>query len=256
MATIDILLPGMAWGTTVGTPAFCTVALVESDGTRILVDTAHVGRRVMLEEALAARGLTPADIDLILMTHAHWDHAQNFDIFPDAPMLLHAKERAYAQQPHRNDWATPQWTGAALETHTIQEVAEGDELAKGVSVIELPGHSPGSIGLLVDTDDGVAGLTGDALHFARIALSGRNPLVFWNETEASESIAKMVSAAEVLYPGHDRPFRLVDGAIEYTIPFQLTLTNLSPQTEGLEFSQPPPAEPWIMPGIYEQKLDR
>ncbi|PPR21233.1 MAG: hypothetical protein CFH40_01677 [Alphaproteobacteria bacterium MarineAlpha10_Bin3] len=63
MATIDILLPGMAWGTTVGTPAFCTVALVESDGTRILVDTAHVGRRVMLEEALAARGLTPADVD-------------------------------------------------------------------------------------------------------------------------------------------------------------------------------------------------
>ena len=131
MATIDILLPGMAWGTTVGSPAFCTVALVESAGTKILVDTAHVGRRVVLEEALASRGLRPADIDLILMTHAHWDHAQNFDLFPDTPMLLHGKERAYAQQPHRNDWATPQWTGAALETHVIQEVSEGDELAIG-----------------------------------------------------------------------------------------------------------------------------
>ena len=100
MATIDILPPGMAWGTTVGIPAFCTVALVESDGMRILVDTAHVGRRVVLEEALAGRGLTPADIDLILMTHAHWDHALNFDLFRDTPMLLHAKERAYALQ-HR-----------------------------------------------------------------------------------------------------------------------------------------------------------
>ena len=52
MATIDILLPGMAWGTTVGSPACCTVALVESAGTKILVDTAHVGRRVVLELSL------------------------------------------------------------------------------------------------------------------------------------------------------------------------------------------------------------
>ena len=111
------------------------------------------------------------------------------------------------------------------------------------------------VGLLVDTDDDVSGLTGDALHFARIALSGRNPLVFWNETEATESIAKMVSAAEVLYPGHDRPFRIVDGEIEYTVPFELTLTNLDPGTEGLEFMQPPPADPWVMPGIEEQTLD-
>ena len=255
MATIDILLPGMAWSTTVGLPAFCTVALVESDGTRILVDTAHVGRRVVLEEALHSRGLTGADIDLVLMTHAHWDHAQNFDLFPQAPMLLHAKERIYAQKPHPNDWATPQWTGAALETHTIQEVAEGDELAKGVSVIEMPGHSPGSIGLLVETEEGVSGLTGDALHFARIALTGRNPLVFWNEREANESIAKMVSAADVLYPGHDRPFRLVDGEIEYTVPFELTLTNLAPETEGLEFAEPTPPSVWIMPGIEEQTLE-
>ena len=87
-------------------------------------------------------------------------------------------------------------------------------------------------------------------------MSGRSPLVFWNETEASESIAKIVSAADVLYPGHDRPFRLVDGAIEYTIPFQLTLTNLSPETDGLQFTQPPSADSWIMPGIEEQRLNQ
>ena len=41
MATIDILLPGMAWGTTVGSPAFCTVALVASARPTILVQTAR-----------------------------------------------------------------------------------------------------------------------------------------------------------------------------------------------------------------------
>ena len=45
MATVDILLPGQAWGTNVGLPAFCSIILVESEGKRVLLDTGHVGRR-------------------------------------------------------------------------------------------------------------------------------------------------------------------------------------------------------------------
>lgn len=253
MATVDVLLPGMSWGTDSGRPAFCSVLLVESEGRRILVDTAHVGRRVALTEALAQRGLTTDDIDVVLMTHAHWDHVQNFDIFPGAPMLIHPRERRYAQRPHDNDWATPQWTGVAIETTRIQEVVEGDELAKGVRVIELPGHSPGSMGLLVETDSGIAGVSGDAVHFARIALTGRNPLVFWNEQEANDSIRKMLGAADIVYPGHDRPFRLEGGEIRYLTPFQLTITGLTPDQEGLQFAAPEPTV-WIMPGVGEQRL--
>lgn len=248
MATVDILLPGQAWSTNVGLPAFCSIMLVESEGKRILVDTGHVGRYIFLEEALKARNLGPEDIDLIVMTHAHWDHAQNFDRFPNAPMLLHPAERAYALKPHPNDWATPAWTGAAMETHPkIQEVTEGDELARGVTIFEMPGHSPGSIALLVDTDDGIAGLTGDALHFAEIALTGENPLVFHSKTQADESIKKMVAAADILYPGHDDPFRLVDGKIVYTEAFKVTLTNLKPDTPGLTF-ETAPRQVWVMPG--------
>ena len=187
------------------------------------------------------------------MTHAHWDHVQNFALFPQAPLLLHPRERQYAQRPHRNDWATPQWTGAAIETARIQEVVEGDEVAAGVRVIELPGHSPGSIGLLVETAEGMAGVAGDALHFAQMALSGRSPLVFWNEREANDSIRKLLAAAPVIYPGHDRPFRLENDAVRYLAPFQLTLTYLQPGQEGLEF-RTPERPIWIMPGIEEQRL--
>ena len=220
----------------------------------MLVDTAHVGRRVQLQEALAARGLTADDIDVILMTHAHWDHVQNFDAFPNTPMAIHPWERKYASEPHVNDWATPKWTGAAIETHTLQEVSEGDELAKGVTVIDLPGHSPGSIGLLVETEAGIAGLTGDAMHTAAAGIAGRSPLVFYNETQANDSIAKIVSAAELLYPGHNQPFRIVDGAPVYIEPFKLTLSGVQPQMEGLTFAPPPagPIVPWIMPGIGDQ----
>ena len=251
MATVDILLHGYAIGTDSGTPAFCSVILIESDGRRILLDTAHVGRRVQLEEALTQRGLTPADIDLVFMTHAHWDHVQNFDLFPNAPMALHSHERKYLDKPHRNDWATPQWTGAAVETHQIQEVAEGDELAAGVRVMHLPGHSPGSAGLAVETDAGTAILTGDAMHTANAGVAGKSPLVFYNQEQANDSIARAMAEGDLLYPGHDRPFRMNDGAIEYLTPFALTINGLAAGTPGLEFATPPPSI-WVMPGIEEQ----
>ncbi|HJN92332.1 MAG TPA: MBL fold metallo-hydrolase [Dehalococcoidia bacterium] len=250
MATVDILLPGYSFGTDSGTPAFCAVLLVESEGRRILVDTAHVGRRTSLQTALQARGLTEGDIDLVFMTHAHWDHVQNFDLFPDAPLLLHPAERKYAAKPHVNDWATPQWTGAAVETHRIQEVSEGDELAVGVAVIDLPGHSPGSMGLLVETEHGISGLTGDAMHTANVGLTGKSPLVFYSSSQANESIGKIMSASDVLFPGHDRPFRMKDGEADYLEPFTLTLSNLSPDREGLSFTTPEPSI-WIMPGAKD-----
>ena len=120
MPTIDILLPGFAIDTDQGYPAFCGVFLVRgSDAAgqvrNILVDAAHVGRRPHLWDALAARQLTAADIDTVVLTHAHWDHVQNIDLFPHATLLIHADERRYAHTPHTNDWATPAWTGLLLE---------------------------------------------------------------------------------------------------------------------------------------------
>ena len=247
MATIDVLLRGFSFSTDAGRPGFCSVTLVEAEGRRILVDTAHVGRRRELHIALRQRGLDESDIDLVLMTHAHWDHVQNFDCFPEAPILINPRERRYASAPHVNDWATPAWTGIAIETQRIQEVSEGDELARGVRVLELPGHSLGSIGLVVDTEAGVAVIAGDAVHSSQVAVSGEPPIVFSSLSQARESIVKAVSTADLIYPGHDRPFRLKAGVVDYLEPFSLTLTNLTPDREGLRF-ETPELVPWVMPG--------
>lgn len=247
MATIDVLLNGFSFSTSEGRPAFCSVTLVESKGFLILVDPAHVGRRRELSSALEQRGLTESSIDAVVLTHAHWDHAQNFDHFVEAPVLLHTRERRYANSPHKNDWATPPWTGTALETHQLQEVVEGDELAAGVHVIDLPGHSVGSIGLLVETEDGMACVAGDAIHSSWVLESGQPPIVFASLSQARESVAKALSSASIIYPGHDRPFRVENGEADYLQPFALTITNLDPEQEGLRFETGPPST-WTMPG--------
>ena len=253
MPKLDVLLHGSPLRTDVGIVGFCSVILIEGQ-KRILVDVGHVGRRSALLNALAQRGLTPEDIDITVMTHAHWDHGQNFDLFQHAPMLIHPWERRYAHHPHRNDWATPAWSGAMIEFQPqVVEVEEGYQLEPGVTVLHTPGHSPGSVSLLVETDDGQCAITGDVLHYATVALTGQNPLVFWNEADARRSITRLVAASDLIYPGHDRPFRLVQGEIEYLAQPRMTVAGLDPNDPSITFDHSPRAI-WIMPGIEEQKL--
>ena len=254
MPSVDVLIDGSSLRATQGVVGFCSAVLIEGE-RRTLVDVGHVGRRQALQGALAERGLQPDDIDVTVMTHAHWDHAQNFDLFDHAPMLIHSWERRYAHKPHHNDWATPRWTGAMIETQSrITEVDEGYEIEPGVRVLHTPGHSPGCISVLVDTPEGVAAVTGDVLHFAGVALSRRNPLVFWDEKSARASIDRILAEADVIYPGHDRPFHLVGtDKIEYLRPMRLELSGLDPDEPGLTWDRTP-REPWVMPGIEEQSL--
>ena len=78
MVKIDVLLEGQRFKSRQGVVGYCSVLLFEGR-QRTLFDVGHVGRRVVLLEALEQRGLSPADIDTVVLSHAHWDHAQNLD---------------------------------------------------------------------------------------------------------------------------------------------------------------------------------
>jgi len=255
MPTIDVLLDGLGARTQQGLLGYCSLLLVEGR-QRTLVDVGHVGRRNVLLEALAARNLTPGDIDTVLLSHSHWDHAQNLDVFSSSQILMHPLERQYSGAPHRNDWATPAWTGPMIEheAERIVEVGEGHEIEPGVRILHTPGHSVGSISVAVDTDEGTAVVTGDVLHYASAALTRKNPIVFWSEEEATASIDRLVDMADVIYPGHDRPFRLTgSGEIEYLRPYEFTVVNAKPDDPGFSVTSAPPAA-FVMEGIEDQTL--
>lgn len=245
---IDLVLQGFTFGTDQGSPAFCGVTLVRSTKT-ILVDVSHNGRRALLIEELKRRGLRPQDIDMVVLTHAHWDHALNIDLFPNAEVLIHGSERRYAQAPDPRDWATASYTGLILERHRLREVREGDEIDAGVCILDTPGHTPGSISLLVDTEDGAAAITGDALPNARCALQGSPYLVFYDPEEARQSVAKIRRHATTIYPGHDRPFRLDGDTLNYHRPAAIRITaQLEPwgSDASVTLSTEPPRELWSM----------
>ena len=255
MPTVETLLHGGSVNTDTGSTGFCAITLIRGEKL-ILVDSGHVGRRKFLINELAERGLTPADIDLMVVTHAHWDHAQNCDLF-DAPLLIHAHELQYARNPHENDWATPRWTAAMLEFESrVQQIEEGYEIEPGVRIMHTPGHSAGTVAVIVDTDNGPVAVTGDGIQSAQVALTKQNALVFWSEKDARQSIERILAATDMVHPGHDNPFRLLgDGRFEYIVPKQLTITGLDVTDPGVVIDRQP-RPPEVMPGIETQTLVR
>jgi glyoxylase-like metal-dependent hydrolase (beta-lactamase superfamily II) len=218
MPEIELLLRGMNVNTDECSLGLSTVALIR--GRRnILVDIAHFGRRRHLLQAIEDHGLKPKDIDVVVLTHCHWDHAQNIDLFPQAEIVVHPGEVEYARNPTPGEWATVRYIERALEEHKVVDAEDGRELEPGVTVLETPGHSAGHISVLVDTADGRAAIAGDALSDAGAPARGLPFLIFWDEDQARASIERILASASMFYPGHDRPFRRKEGGeIEYLVP--------------------------------------
>ena len=244
MTSIDLLLVGNGINFHQGDLALSTMVLIRSAGPdgreiRTVIDTGHVGMRRNILEALAKRGLGVEGIDYVCLTHVHWDHVQNVDLFPRARLVLAAAELASIQGPTARDLVTPAWTRHLFETDRVAAVQPGEALIPGVTFVDAAGHTAGSLAYAVDTEDGCSVVTGDALPWAEVGRLEQSALVFWDLERSQRAIHELVELADVIYPGHDRPFRLIDGEVNYLAPYEMTMFGADPSTPGLTFAEPP-----------------
>jgi glyoxylase-like metal-dependent hydrolase (beta-lactamase superfamily II) len=181
-----------------------TVALVRVGDRTLLFDTGPYAYRPILQGRLNKLGIDPGAIDTVVLSHVHWDNAANADLFPNAEIVLHEKELAYAETPDAHDAETPGYIGRALRRLKLRPVAGEQDIAPGIRLVELPGHSPGSIGAVV----GNALLAGDAITCAGDAAAGEVRHQRGYDARAKDSLLRALTLADVIYPGHDRPFRI------------------------------------------------
>ena len=224
----------------------------------ILVDTSHVGRRENLLQGLERLKLRISDIDLVVLTHAHWDHMLNVDLFGGTPIMLSRTELDYAHAPHPEDWATPGYAGAILDRHKIETVGEGQEIDEGVWVLDTPGQTWGSLTVAVQQADGVAGIVGDALPNALSAVRRVPYLVFGSEADARNSAEKILSGCRLLYPGHDRPFEIDGQGTRYVDGFEHVISVRGTAGPGesdvsVTLSTPLPRPLWTFPHAHEHQ---
>jgi glyoxylase-like metal-dependent hydrolase (beta-lactamase superfamily II) len=165
--------------------------LVRAGGKTILIDTCvgeHKQRPARADwhnrastrylANLKACGCTPDDVDIVLCTHLHADHVgwntrlengQWVPTFPKARYLMSLREveqRATeaAARPEANHGSYQDSVLPVLDRGAATFVDAGDEIVDGGTILALPGHAPGQIGLELREGDGTDVFCGDAIH--------------------------------------------------------------------------------------------
>jgi glyoxylase-like metal-dependent hydrolase (beta-lactamase superfamily II) len=180
----------------VGMTTFPNTVLLRGERT-IVVDPGLPLQNAPVVRALEARGLGTDDVDLVVLTHAHLDHA-GACVDLGAPVAVHELEA------RSRSWV---FVGGLLELLSLEQLA-GDEgeVAPGVAWARTPGHCEGHISLRVDTDEGPVVLCGDTIGPARTDFDAMRPsgpaaaelLRSWRRIRAWEP-AKVIA-------GHLAPF--------------------------------------------------
>ena len=215
MANLDVLTYGFSFISPEGGFGWSSISLLEVGGQNIVIDTGPASRRNNLWSALDSRGLTPEEIDLVILTHMHWDHCQNTDMFSNARILVHPKEIDYAHNPNPADHNAAKYIADMMDKMRVEPISDGDVVADGISIIDTPGHTLGHISVVADVGEENILVAGDAMPDGGTVTRRLPYNVFWDVNDATESVEKILDSSDVFYPGHDRPFRLSDGQVEY-----------------------------------------
>jgi glyoxylase-like metal-dependent hydrolase (beta-lactamase superfamily II) len=182
------------------------VAFLRSADQTMLFDAGVHSQRRALRERLLELGLQPEDIQLVFLSHLHWDHALNFDFFPSARFVVNAKELESAGRTPVRDRATPPYLARLLTESAVVTSVTGGTLLPGISLLPTPGHTEGHTSLLVETAAGHVVLAGDAFPRRDVLESGVPDPIFWDPRVAGESLRLALDVADVIVPGHDEPF--------------------------------------------------
>lgn len=179
------------------------VTLVQTGEGPLLFDTGGYVSRLGLVKALAARGLEPDDIRLVFLSHLHFDHAHNVDLFRKAKVLVSKAEWDYAAAPHHKDLFMPWGIHAQLERHDLELIDGEGQLSNHIGWFPAPGHTPGCYALRLDTAAlGTVVLAGDAIKYAKEAIARRCDMAFDSVERGTDSIRRILAMADRIVPGH------------------------------------------------------
>lgn len=206
--------------------------MIQAGGKKILFGTGPYSERVFLLAKLKSLSITARDIDILVLPQLHYDTAINLDLFSNARICVHKNELDFAISSPEKDVAMPRFLGRMVQKLTnLEVIQEETELAVGVKIVELPGQTPGSIGLLVEDTL----LAGGAVPTIRAAKQRDIYPCYYSPELALKSLDKALGMAEKIYPGYDRCFCVSDFTPLTEVGMRLRLF-FSPSGHDQEYS--------------------
>ena len=139
--------------------------LVDDGERRILIDAGPagtLGKSGQLPSGLQAIGVRPDSIGAVIVTHMHQDHmgglvAGGQRAFPNAEIYVDRRDVAYWTDPAKRA-AAPDFLKSSFDVSAdmirlypkLQAIDGEREISRGISVVDLTGHTPGHIGVRVE----------------------------------------------------------------------------------------------------------
>lgn len=174
------------------------------------------GRKIdrPVADGIKALGIDPARVDHVIATHLHWDHAGNYDLFPNARYHIQDEELAYAtgrcmcHQMLRVPFSHDDVQAMVKKVFDYRcDFHDGnDELVPGITVHKMGGHSKGLQSVRVKTRRGYVVVSSDACHLYSHMDEGRVfPITYsvGDTLEGYKKIRKLATSRHHFVPGHD-----------------------------------------------------
>lgn len=165
-------------------------------------------------ETLREFGVAPEDVQDVVITHLHYDHVGTYDEFPNATFHLQDDEMSYATSRYmqfprfRHGYEVDDVVGIVrlVYKNRVAFHAGDEDLAPGIGLYRIGGHTMGLQCVRVFTERGWMVLASDCSHYYENIETGRPYSSLVNVGEQLLGFQKMKKLAESvkhIIPGHD-----------------------------------------------------
>ena len=165
-------------------------------------------------DALGLIGIDAKTVKDVIVTHFHYDHIGNFDKFPNADFHLQDREMAFATGRHMLDPAH----GSSMNVNDVVGMVRhvyskrvgfhdgGAELAPGITLHHIGGHTDGLQIVTVMTARGLVVVASDACHlYANMETRNPFPVIFEKDKVLAgyDTLERLAPSPGHIVPGHD-----------------------------------------------------
>lgn len=195
MVNYEVLVKGLNLRPVVGFIGYSSVVLIKDEQEKVLVDTGNNGVRLFLYNRLKDEEITK-----IFISHLHFDHCANLNLFPKALVYINGRELDFLEENKFNCLFRPIIDN--LSGIKIVRFDSEQKITSNVKMIFTFGHSVGHSSLEFEGREGKIIIAGDAIRSYREFIYPEKVEDCYNKKQFMRTVKSLKRKYKMIIPGH------------------------------------------------------